>query len=204
MAAIHSPMQSKAATVAEYLKSLPEDRRVVIEAVRRTILANLDADYAEGMAYGMIGYVVPHSRYPAGYHCDPKQPLPFAALASQKGHMSLHLMGCYMNADLTAWFEKAWNATGRTLDMGKACVRFKKLEDLALDVIGEVFRRMPAKAYIARYEANLAKGKTAAKKTAEKPAKKATKKPAAKPTRKPPRKVVKKATKKTSTKTARR
>ena len=144
------------------------------------------------------GYAVPHSRYPAGYHCNPKQPLPFAGLASQKGHMSLYLMGCYMNADLTAWFEKAWKATGRKLDMGKACVRFKKLEDLALDVIGEAIRRMPAKAYIAQYEANLAKGKTTAKKSAEK----ATKKPAAKAPAKPLKKAAKNATKKTAAKTA--
>ena len=88
-------MQSKATTVSDYLASLPPDRRTAIEAVRKVILANLDKDYEEGMQYGMIGYYVPHRVYPAGYHCDPKQGLPFAGLASQKNYMSVYLMGLY-------------------------------------------------------------------------------------------------------------
>lgn len=154
-------MPSKPTTVADYLASLPADRRAALEAVRKVILANLDRDFAEGMQYGMIGYFVPHSRYPAGYHCDPKEPLPFAGLASQKGHMSVHLMGLYVGPDggpggetaLVRWFREAWTKTGRKLDMGKCCVRFKKLEDVPLDVLGEAFRRLPAKTYIQRYEA---------------------------------------------------
>jgi hypothetical protein len=100
------------------------------------------------MQYGMIGYYVPHRVYPAGYHCDPKQPLPFAALASQKNYMSLYLMCVYGDSPLAKWFREAWAKSGKKLDMGKACVRFKKLEDLALDVIGEAIRRVPARKYI--------------------------------------------------------
>ncbi len=146
-------MQSKATTVEQYLSELPEDRRKALEVVRQVILKNLDKDYEEGIQYGMIGYYVPHRVYPAGYHCDPKQPLGFAHLASQKNHMSLYLMCIYGESDLSRWFQQAWAKTGKKLDMGKACVRFKKLEDLALDVIAEAIKRMPAKKYIEICEA---------------------------------------------------
>ena len=148
-------MQSKAATVAQYLAELPADRRCALQTVRQVILDNLDADYEEGMQYGMVGYYVPHRVYPAGYHCDPKQPLPFAGLASQKNHLSLYLMCAYGEEELATWFRQAWAKTGKKLDMGKACVRFKKVEDLALDVIGEAIRRVPAKKYIKHCEAGL-------------------------------------------------
>lgn len=141
-------MQSKATTVAHYLAELPDDRRQAIEAVRQVILHNLDHDYEEGMQYGMIGYYVPHRVYPAGYHCDPKQPLPFAALASQKKYMSLYLMCVYGESPLAKWFQESWAKTGKKLDMGKSCVRFKQLDDLALDVIGEAIKRVPARKYI--------------------------------------------------------
>ena len=146
-------MQSKASTVAEYLAELPDDRRHALEAVRQVILKNLDEDYEEGIQYGMIGYYVPHRVYPAGYHCDPKQPVPFAALASQKNSMSLHLMCLYIDPELSEWFQQAWAKTGKKLDMGKACVRFKGLDDLALDVIAEAIRRVPAKKQIELCEA---------------------------------------------------
>lgn len=152
-------MQSKAKTVAEYLKSLPGDRRKAIEAVRKVIRENLDADYEEGIQYGWIGYYVPHRVYPPGYHCDPKQPLPFAGLASQKNHMGLYLMCTYMSPEQATWFQAAWKKTGKKLDMGKSCVRFKKIEDVALDVVGEAIRRVPAKKYIAVYETLLKKGR---------------------------------------------
>lgn len=152
-------MQSNATTVSGYLASLPPDRRGAIEAVRKVILANLDKDYEEGVQYGMIGYYVPHRVYPAGYHADPKQGLPFAALASQKNHMSLYLMGLYCgcvdgvnDTGLLRWFREAWAKSGKKLDMGKACIRFKKVDDLALDVLGHAIRRLPAKTYIAEYE----------------------------------------------------
>lgn len=148
-------MQSKAATVAQYLAELPPDRRAVVTDVRRVILDNLDADYEEGMQYGMISYHVPHRIYPAGYHCNPKQPLPFAALAAQKNHFAVYIMGLYDDAAGEAALRAAWAQTGKKLDMGKCCIRFKRVEDLALDVLGAALRKLPAKAYIARYEAAL-------------------------------------------------
>src|SRR5262249_1231405 len=158
-------MKSDAATVEAYLATLPEDRRRAIEAVRSVILDNLDEGYEEGIQYGMIGYYVPHRVYPAGYHCDPKQPLPFAALASQKGYMSVYLMCIYGHEALRSWFEEAWARAGKKLDMGKSCVRFKKLDDLALEVIGEAIRRVPARKYIehvesARAESGAARAQT--------------------------------------------
>lgn len=157
-------MKSNANSVADYLASLPDERRAAISAVRDVILKNLDSEYAEGPQYGMIGYFVPHSVYPAGYQCDPKQPLPFAALGSQKNYMALHLMCLYTGGEESGpaaaqlnWFREAWARSGKKLDMGKACIRFKRVEDLALDVIGEVIRRVPARAYIAAIEASLAR-----------------------------------------------
>ncbi len=141
---------SKAATVADYLAALPADRRAAMEAVRKVILKNLDKDYEEGMQYGMIGYYVPHRIFPAGYHCDPKQPLPFAGLGAQKNHMAIYLMCAYGSPELQEWFKKAWAKSGKKLDMGKSCIRFKKAEDVALDVIGEAIAKVPAKKYIAR------------------------------------------------------
>lgn len=152
-------MQSKAKTVAEYVKSLPPDRRKAIEAVRKVILANLPKGYEECMTSGMIGYVVPHSIYPAGYHCNPEHPLPYAGLASQKNYMSLYLMTVYGHKETEAWFRKAFKAAGKKPDMGKCCVRFKKLEDLPLDVIGQVIARVPVKDYIAYTEKALQRAK---------------------------------------------
>ena len=149
-------MQSTATTVAQYLAALPADRRAALATVRAEILRNLDGDYEEGMQYGMIGYFIPHRRYPAGYHCDPKQPLPFAGLASQKNHMAVYLMCTYLSGSEAAWFRSAWAQTGKKLDMGKSCIRFRKIEDVAVDVIGEAIRRVPAASYIAQYEKNLA------------------------------------------------
>ena len=143
-------MQSKAKTVEEYLKELPEERREAIEAVRNLILKNLGKGYEEGMQYGMIGYYVPHRLYPDGYHCDPKQPLPIACLASQKNYMSLYMMPVYEEGD--TWFREAWAKTGKKLDMGKSCIRFKKVEDLALEVIATAIKRMPVKKWIEVYE----------------------------------------------------
>ena len=146
-------MISKAKTVKQYLAALPADRRAAIQAVREVILENLDDGYEEGMQYGMIGYYVPHSVYPAGYHCDPKQPLPFAGLASQKGYMSLYLMCLYADSTQQEWFIKQWAKTGKKLDMGKACIRFKKLDDLPLALIGKAIARVRVKKHIEHYEA---------------------------------------------------
>ncbi len=174
-------MQSKATTVDQYLAALPEDRRAALSPVRNVILKNLDKGYAEGMQYGMIGYAVPHSVYPAGYHCDPKQPLPFASLASQKSHMAVYLMCVYGQPDQEKWFREAWAKTGKKLDMGKSCIRFKKLEDVALDVIGEAIRRVPARAYIEHYESVIRPPDK--KKKAAAPEKRPAKKKAAAPRR---------------------
>ncbi|MEO6594819.1 MAG: DUF1801 domain-containing protein [Planctomycetota bacterium] len=173
-------MQSKAKTVAEYLASMPADRRAIIGAVRDVILKNLDKDYEEGMHYGMIGYCVPHRVFPAGYHCDEKQPLPFAALASQKNYMSVYLMGVYAESgnEHATWFREAWLDAGKKIDMGKCCVRFKKLEDVALTVLGEAIRRMPVQRYVAMYAAALEKMRST-KKPAKEAAKKAPPKRAA-------------------------
>jgi hypothetical protein len=168
-------MQSKARTIEEYLASLPEDRREAIGAVRDTILKNLGTGFEEGMQYGMIGYFVPHSLYPAGYHCDPKQPLPFVALASQKGHMSLYLSGIYQSEELREWFIEAWQAEAAKgkagkLDMGAGCVRFKRLEDVPLAVVGRAIKKVSVKQFVAQYEAVLGAGgkrKGAAKRTAK-------------------------------------
>jgi hypothetical protein len=171
-------MQSKALTVQDYLASLPKDRREALSAVRDVILKNLDKDYEEGMTYGMIGYYVPHRIYPAGYRCNPKMPLPFVNLGSQKNYMSLHLMCAYVGCedgegatDMSRWFRDAWAKTGKKLDMGKACIRFNKAEDLALEVIGEAIRRVPTKAWIALCDASFQKPRERAS---------AKKKPAAK------------------------
>jgi len=149
-------MKSDAKTVDAYLQALPPDRRAAISALRGVILANLPEGYVEQIQYGMIGYVVPHSLYPAGYHCDPKQPLGYAHLASQKNHIAIYLMNVYGDPATESWFRKAWKATGKKFDMGKSCVRFKKLEDVPLDVIGQVIARSPVKHYIAAVEKTMA------------------------------------------------
>ena len=161
-------MQSQATTVEQYLAELPEDRRAAIAAVRKVILKNLDKDFEEGMQYGGIGYFVPHRIFPAGYHCDPSQPLCYAGLASQKNYMSLGLMCVYGSESHAKWFRTAWAKTGKKLDMGKCCIRFKKLDDVPLDVIGEAIRRVSAKKYIEIYVAGRSDSR---KKPATKPAK---------------------------------
>ena len=148
-------MKSAAKTVDEYLRGLPVERREAISVVRKVILDNLPEGYAEVMQYGMIGYVVPHSIYPAGYHCKPSEPLPYAALGSQKNHMAIYLCNVYGHKDTENWFRKAYLATGKKLDMGKSCVRFKRLDQLPLDVIGQAIARTPVDKYIAGVEAVL-------------------------------------------------
>lgn len=185
-------MQSAATTVAQYLAELPADRRAAIETVRQIILQNIDPVIEEGMQYGMIGYYIPHAIYPAGYHCDPKQPLPFACLASQKNYMSLYCMSLYAVGDEEQRFRDDWAKAGKKLDMGKSCIRFKRVEDLALDVIAKAIQRVTAQQHIAFYEKAIktnatAKGERSAtkKKAAPKKAtlkKTATKKRAATPT----------------------
>jgi hypothetical protein len=149
-------MKSKATSVAAYLKELPPDRREAIALVREMMLANLGEGFEEGMSYGMIGYFVPHRIYPAGYHCNPEQPLPFAGLASQKSHMSLYLMCVYGQSDLESQVRAGFELAGKKLDMGKACIRFKRVDDLALDVLGKLVRGLTLAKYVERYEQALA------------------------------------------------
>jgi hypothetical protein len=150
-------MTSKATTVEEYLAELPDDRRAAVSAVREVILKNLPQGYEEGMQYGMVGYYVPHRIFPASYHCDPKQPLPYVSLASLKNHMALymHIHGMYGDQEADQWFREAYTATSKKLDMGKACIRFKKLDDLPLEVIGQAVAGFPVEKYLSAYEASL-------------------------------------------------
>ncbi|GIW94998.1 MAG: hypothetical protein KatS3mg110_3039 [Pirellulaceae bacterium] len=140
------------ASVEEYLAQLPAGRRECLEQVRRLFRENLDPTFAEGIQYGMIGYYVPHERYPAGYHCDPTQPLPFASIASQKNHMAIYLFCLYLDQQAHDQFIAAWKRTGRKLDMGKSCIRFKKIDDLALDVLAGFLRRITADRFIELYD----------------------------------------------------
>ena len=136
------------------MDSLPEGRRTAIEAVRNVILGNLPEGYEETMQYSMIGYVVPLSLYPAGYLGKEDVPLPFAGLASQKNHMAVYLTNIYADRDndTKQWFETAYKASGKKMDIGKSCVRFRKLEDLPLDVIGKGVARTSVEAFIKMYE----------------------------------------------------
>jgi len=176
-------MPAPSAEVTKYIAAAPAEHRAALNAVRKVFLDNLDSDYAEAMAYGMIGYCVPHSVFPDGYHCDPRQPLPLGGIASRKGGMSLHLMTVYGDSVLRDWFLKAWKQSGKKLDMGKACIRFKKIDDLPLDVIAEAIRRVPAQKYIETYlnwrPASAAKGTAAGTATPASKTKRKTK-PAAK------------------------
>ena len=167
-----------AATVSEYLAALPADRRAALSAVRQVINDNLPEGYEEGMQFGMIGWYVPLSLYPAGYGENKKVPLPLVALASQKSGMVLHCIGLYMNPTLSTWFTGEYKKSGKKLDMGKGCVRFNKLDDLALDVVGRLVVRVPVEEHIANYRAARAltgKGKSSAKKGAKKTAAKKAK-----------------------------
>jgi hypothetical protein len=139
-------MANEAGSVADYIESVPEPRRTAIEAVRDVILANLPDGYAEGIQYGMIGYFVPLERFPATYN---GQPLAYIGLANQKNYMSLYLMGVYGDAESD--FRERFAATGKKLDMGKSCLRFRTLDDLPLDVIADEVGRVPVERFIEQY-----------------------------------------------------
>jgi hypothetical protein len=142
-------VSSKAKTVAEYLKELPEDRRKAISTVRKVIKQNLPKGFEEGMLYGMIGYYIPLKDYPETYN---GQPLGLAGLASQKNYMTIYLNSIYSDSDTEKWFKQRYKATGKKLDMGKSCVYFKKAEDLPLDLIGEVIGMNSKEELVALYE----------------------------------------------------
>jgi hypothetical protein len=149
-------MQSKAATVDAYISEIPEDRQKAMNELRKVIKKNLPRGFQECMNYGMIGWVVPHSKYPAGYHCNPKDPLPFMGLASQKNSINFYHMGIYGDPKLLKWFTEAHaKASPKKLDMGKSCVRYKKPEDIPFKLIGELVAKISADEWIAMYEKNM-------------------------------------------------
>ncbi len=148
-------MQSAASTIEQYLEELPEVRKTAMQKLHKIIKKNLSKGFKEEMSYGMIGYVVPHIRYPAGYHCNPKLPLPFMCIASQKNFIAVYHMGVYANKKLMDWFtaEYTKRVTGK-LDMGKSCIRFKNLENIPYELIGELTAKMSAQEWIEIYEQN--------------------------------------------------
>src|ERR1700754_887213 len=148
-------MQSKATTVDEYLAEIPADRQEAMNKLRKIIKKNLPKGFKEGMGYGMMGYSVPHAIYPAGYHCNPKDPLPFAGLASQKNSINFYHMGIYADPKLLKWFTDAYTKAGvGKLDMGKSCIRFKKPENIPYDLIGELCNKITVDDWISLYETN--------------------------------------------------
>lgn len=149
-------MTSKATTPEQYIKELPADRKEAITQLRNTVLKNLPKGFKETVSYGMLGYVVPHEIYPAGYHCDPKLPLPFANIASQKNFIAFYHMGVYAIPELLKWFtaEYAKHSPAK-LDMGKSCIRFKKPEHIPYKLIGELVKKVSVKDWIKIYEENI-------------------------------------------------
>ena len=142
-------MRSDARTVAEYVSSLPDDRRETFEAVRRVIVEHLPDGFVETMEFGSPSYVVPLERYPGTYN---GRPLPLASLASQKRYLALYLMGVYGDEGTATWFRERWRETGKRLDMGKSCVRFRRLDDLPLELVGEAIGRVSLDEFVAMYE----------------------------------------------------
>lgn len=146
-------MQYEVTSVGEYITQIPEERKVHVEKLRKTIVDNLPAGFEEGMGYGMVGYHVPHSIYPAGYHCNPKEPLPFMGIASQKNFISFYHMGVYANQELMDWFVAEYPKYVKTkLDMGKSCIRFKKPELIPYELIGELVQKVSVQDWIDTYE----------------------------------------------------
>ncbi|WP_310555050.1 DUF1801 domain-containing protein [Flavobacterium sp.] len=146
-------MQSDARTPDQYIAELPNDRRKVIERLRKVSRDNLPEGFKEVMGYGMMGYVVPHELYPNGYHCDPKQPLPFYGFASQKNSVNIYHMAVYADKKLYDWFVSEFPKYSKArLDMGKSCVRFKKLDDIPYDLIGKLLSKVTVEDWISMYE----------------------------------------------------
>ena len=148
-------MTSKAELPEDYMAELPEERKAVMQALREAILTNLPKGFQEVMQYGMLSYVVPHSIYPSGYHCAPKQPLPFMSLASQKNFIAIYHMGMYAENSLLDWFTNEYPKHAKSkLDMGKSCIRFKKTTDIPIGLIGELASKMSVEQWIDIYEKN--------------------------------------------------
>lgn len=149
-------MKSELQTVEEYIKKLPEDRKDAIVKLSEVIAKNLPRGFEETMSYGMIGYVVPHSVYPPGYHCDPKLPLPFINIASQKNFVALYHMGIYAKKELIDWFTAEFPKYSKLkLDMGKSCIRFKRPDQIPFELIGKLVQKMSVENWIEIYESNV-------------------------------------------------
>jgi hypothetical protein len=146
-------MTSAAKTVEEYMNNLPEDRKKPMELLRNSMLKNVPKGFEEGMNYGMIGYYVPHTIYPKGYHCKPTDPLPFITFASQKNSINFYHMGIYANKDLYDWFVAEYpKHSTRKLDMGKSCIRFNKFDEIPFELLGELVTKISVTEWIAMYE----------------------------------------------------
>jgi len=153
-------MQSKSKTVKDYLNEIPPERTEAFMSLRNTIVKNLPKGFQEGMSYGMIGYYVPHSIYPKGYHCKPELPLPFTNIASQKNFIAFYHMGLYGSPELLKWFVTEFpKHSSSKLDMGKSCVRFKKMNDIPFKLIGELMKKISVKEWISLYENNYLRSK---------------------------------------------
>ncbi len=151
-------MQYKAATPEDYINQVPEERQDALKKLRKIINDNLPKGFEEGIQYGMIGYYVPHSVYPDGYHCDPKTPLPFMSFASQKNSVNLYHSGIYAIQKLHDWFVSEYpKHNKRKLDMGKSCIRFKKVEEIPFDLIAELCGKLTTDEWIQVYETKLKK-----------------------------------------------
>lgn len=146
-------MQYKATSAEDYVDQIPEERQAPIQRLRKVILANLSEGFEEGINYGMLGYYVPHSVYPDGYHCDPKAPLPFMNIASQKNFIAVYHMGMYAKKELLDWFVSEYPRHCKyKLDMGKSCLRFKKIDDIPYELIGELTAKMSKDEWVEIYE----------------------------------------------------
>ena len=146
-------MKIEANNPDEYISKLPEERQVAVSKLRKLINKSLPEGYEETMSYGMLGWVVPHSKYPEGYHCDPQLPLPFLSMASQKNFIALYHMGIYAEPKLLEWFVEQYpNHCKRKLDMGKSCIRFKKMDDIPFKLLGELFTKLSPDQWISIYE----------------------------------------------------
>jgi len=151
-------MKSNALTVQEYLENLPEERKEYFLKIREVILKNIPKGFEEVISYGMLGYIVPHSIYEKGYHCSPELPLPFMSLANQKGSINLYNMGMYADENIKNWFIKNYKQQVKTkIDMGKSCIRFKKMENIPYDLIGELVQKFSVQDWIKLYEKNVVK-----------------------------------------------
>ena len=151
-------MKAPGVTVEEILENIPEDRKDVFHKLHQTIVAHLPSGFEAGISYGGLGYIIPHSLYPGGYHCKPSEPLPFASLASQKNSINFYHMGIYADPALHDWFVAEYpKHSAQKLDMGKSCIRFKKLDQIPYALIGELMQKMTAQQWIDLYETMLKK-----------------------------------------------